>query len=256
MNPLPRCSGTPKGAGTITVPSSSGVRRASRHEFSMLDADGQTLIGRCMHDYGLRFWAALVSTPSPEVLFPYLLTDLAWAEQYGHGSALVRTKNTNKNNLDYSDRLRAFAKMHCILDLNDSGSAGPGTTVSLLGGGAIGRSLLGCTAKTETDLQGNYVSRFKSKSLVQDLTFLTDNRVMVSLGYHRSVESGPPACAPRPLTSRRQVVRRSSFLRVPVRLPSKSPQPWTTFVMRRAGSSRPGWLGRTAREHLQTSSLS
>lgn len=157
--------------------SAGSPRTVTATSTSVLYPTEQLLIAYCMQANGFSFRPALTAPVSPEELFPYGITSLAWARQHGFGRQLVAD--------DQGPATASDNEYGAVLD--GPGPNGPGVTVRVPTGEIDGHSTQGCRAYAEGVLYGNYASWFKLDTVHSDLSQLVQQLVQQNPAYQESV---------------------------------------------------------------------
>jgi hypothetical protein len=146
-------------------------------ERQLYDAE-QALIKQCMNRRGLSYWRE-PQHPMPEDRpFPYVLTDVAWADKHGYGEDIIAAReriNLSDLNQIYFKSLPVERRRYALASFN-------GTTtdiqVRLPEGGVIARSSQGCMAEAEQDLYGSVREYYTMTVLDETLTTERQNDVL------------------------------------------------------------------------------
>ncbi|MEV0326142.1 hypothetical protein AB0H63_06755 [Micromonospora echinospora] len=149
----------------------------------ILDLAEQILVRDCMARSGFRVWLTPPNPIPEDKDFPYVVDDIAWAQQHGYGSDIekqIEHLRSEDPNGQYFATLSSQQKEAASVALH--GPAGKGVEVALPSGGVVGHSDRGCGAEAQRKLYGDFANWYRMNTFVKDL--VSERRGLV-LGDHR-----------------------------------------------------------------------
>lgn len=160
----------PTRAQDPAVPAVTGVvpRALTVPESDLLDRAEQVATRDCMRRHGFAYWVT-PPVPAPiDLLFPYVIDDVAWARRYGFGSAipdLVARARAANPNARYTGRLSPERRSAYGTALDGGDPREPGTVAkaTLPGGGVMTHSVTGCTAAVQGRIYGSFRSWYPAE---------------------------------------------------------------------------------------------
>jgi hypothetical protein len=165
---------------------SAAVTPVPGQEVGVLNAANQVLIRDCMGRSGFRYWPIPANMIDPSTPFPYVVTNVRWAKEYGLGGYPGGTSGPADPNELYVNSLPA-GKQDAYADDLVGPPAGPQVTVALPTGGILGHSALGCQAQANAELYGSFRAWFQASSVASDLPLLSQSMVTNNVSYGRAV---------------------------------------------------------------------
>ncbi|MFF5758545.1 hypothetical protein ACFY7A_24250 [Streptomyces longwoodensis] len=149
----------------------SAARKATLHRAE------ERLVHRCMHDQG---WTYRETPPDDRAAddrgagrsFPYLVTDIAWAEEYGYGDAFTPATGTTPDDGDRAAPTRTgrAAPARTSADWTRAlYGTGRQVSVELPGGGRLSTSDRGCLASARKALYGDLARWFPARRVSDNI---------------------------------------------------------------------------------------
>jgi hypothetical protein len=155
----------------------------------ILDLARQILVRDCMAHQGFRVWLTAPNPIADDKSFPYVIDDLAWAQQHGYGSdieqqiARLRSEDPNAQyfaSLPSPRREAASVALHGPV-------GGRGVEVRLPTGGVVGHSDQGCDAEAQQKLYGDFAAWYRATSFVQSLSGQRRGLVLADDRYKKAL---------------------------------------------------------------------
>lgn len=177
---LGACDATPPGPAD---PAPAGAPLSAAQKATLHRAE-ERLVHRCMHDRGWAYRETPPDDPSardrgPGRSFPYLVTDVAWAETYGYGDAFTPAAGAAPD-----ARRAAPARTGQSAPARPSADwaralygTGRQVSVELPGGGRLSTSDRGCLASARKTLYGDLGRWFPARRLSDNIDVFVRQRV-------------------------------------------------------------------------------
>jgi hypothetical protein len=147
------------------------------------------LVKRCMKKRGFPYWIGPIASVADRQGQGYVLTDVAWAKEYGYGGQLRERAERER----LADRNIAYARALPKRDLLRYSSALDGTLsggvvkVRLPTGGTVWTARGGCRAQAMSDLYGDFPTWFRVKKTAQNLTALYAPDILADARFKRAL---------------------------------------------------------------------
>jgi hypothetical protein len=176
--------------GSRNVGSSPPSQEPLLAELVTLERAKGILVTRCMRRHGIPYVVPDVPPVAWLRHFPYVIDDLAWAQEHGFGGELQRkvaaTKEADPNRRYFSglspERQRAVLAVLV-------GERPEGLSANLPIGGTVQASDEGCIAEAEKQLYGDLNRWFRARVIASNLTPLYMPKVMGDPRYKKALRN-------------------------------------------------------------------
>src|SRR6266699_1223233 len=130
-------------------------------DLNLLSTAEQLLIRACMQGHGFSYWPISASQFAPVEAYPLVVTSISWARANGLSGFPVLSRDANQRYYNHLPAGRQSAYSNALV----GEAGGPAVQVALPSGGTEGASSLGCEARAESELYGNYRAWFQASTV-------------------------------------------------------------------------------------------
>ncbi|MDI3417737.1 hypothetical protein [Streptomyces luteolus] len=164
------------------------AREPTRQERSLLHRAEQILLRDCMRERGFTYRMVAEHPVKDAREFPYVIDDVAWAREHGHGTDIQRKQRELRRDNPNQRYFQSLSPERRAAALEAANGARPDAlTAKTPDGMRLTRSDEGCQAEAERRLYGDLAAWFQARSTLEVLPELTRQRVLEDSGFATAV---------------------------------------------------------------------